>query len=775
MIVTRNWLQEWIDISQISSEKLIEILNKIGLEVDSYNEIRLPQKVVIGYVKSKRAHENSDRLSICEVDVGSEILQIVCGAKNVETGQYVAVSLVGATLPNGLKIKPAKLRGVESNGMICSATELGFPKLNEGIMVLDSSIGEVVIGRELSKYPLLNDDIIEIDLTPNRGDCLSIYGVARDLSVALDLSLKPLSYSDQDGLLGIGRLLNIHSNEKINSFFEYKAFSIQKELKLDLLKSLRVNFAGISKNSAIENLLSYATYSTGVLLRAYDASKLKNKDEKVMFEIKTKEFGNSVVYQDDRLISMAGISQNDEFKVDENSKIVIIEANYTDPKIIATATNQDKNLQGDEHAYRAVRGSEPKLNVGLEYLCSIISKNDSINLYSGTQQVKPRKEQKTIIFSIEQINNIIGKEILRNDAVKILKKLGFEISIEQDFINTKVPIFRHDIETVHDVAEEIVRIIGIENIPSKPLIYSEKNRINSYFSEYKNKKMLKQKAANNGFFECIHYIFDSKDELLKFGFKECKVKIINPITSELNSLRSTLINHLLKSCVRNYKNSQKVIKLFEVGTVFDENAKENDKIAFLMSGLVNEPSLLNTQKPKEVDFITFASKVQNVIGKFSCKIPDKTISYLNEFEQAQIIQDKKVIGYIGRVDLGVENSLEIPKTYICEVDYSALKFDEIVAKPYSKFPSISRDLSLIVPKNMRYEEVGEVLNLAKTPNLKYFNLVDIYSDESLKEFNSVTIKFIFQNMEKTLEDSEISKELDQILKFLKEKLNIGIR
>ena len=189
MIVTRNWLQEWIDISQINSEKLAKILNEIGLEVDSYSEIRLPQKVVIGYVKSKRAHENSDKLNICEVDVGSEILQIVCGAKNVETGQYVAVSLIGATLPNGIKIKPAKLRGVDSFGMICSATELGLPKLNDGIMVLDNSLGDIVIGRELCKYPLLNDDIIEIGLTPNRGDCLSIYGVARDLSAALDISL----------------------------------------------------------------------------------------------------------------------------------------------------------------------------------------------------------------------------------------------------------------------------------------------------------------------------------------------------------------------------------------------------------------------------------------------------------------------------------------------------------------------------------------------------------------------------------------------------------
>ena len=156
--------------------------------------------------------------------------------------------------------------------------------------------------------------------------------------------------------------------KKINSFFEYKAFSIEKELKLDLIKSLRVNFAGILKGSVTENLLAYATYSTGVLLRAYDGQKLKNKDDKVMLEIRSEKFGNSSVYENNQLISLAGISQDDKFKVDENSKLVIIEANYTDPKIIATATNENKELKGDEHIYRAVRGSEPKLSVGIEYL-----------------------------------------------------------------------------------------------------------------------------------------------------------------------------------------------------------------------------------------------------------------------------------------------------------------------------------------------------------------------------------------------------------------------
>lgn len=775
MIITRNWLNEWLDISEVSSEKLLNTLNSIGLEVDSYKEIRMPEKVVVGYIKSKRKHEDSDKLSICEVDVGAEILQIVCGAKNVETGQYVAVSLVGATLPNSLKIKPAKLRGVESYGMICSSTELGLAKMYDGIMVLDKSIGSIIVGRELLKYPLLNDDVIEIELTPNRGDCLSIYGVARDLSAALDIPLKTPVYTEPEAFLGIGRLLSIHSNDKVNSFLQYRAFNITRGFNIDLVKAIRIYSAGINKENCVDSLLSYATYSTGVLFRAYDADQLRNGDEKITFSIKEEKFGNTSVSVKDTLLSMAGISRNDKAVVNKESQTVVIEANYTNPKIISIAMNENKDLKSDEHSYRSTRGSEPNLNIGLDYLFNIIGNIDGVNLYSGSQQFQPRVELKTVSFSIDQINTIIGREIQRNDAVKILKKLNFDIGIEQDLINVKVPTFRHDIDNVHDIAEEIVRITGINSISSVPLKFSEKNRLNDYFVEYNNKKSLKRKAAQSGFFECIHYIFDSSSDLEKLGFEKCAVNIINPITSELNVFRPTLICHLLRSCERNVKNSQKSIKLFEMGSVFDKNANEFSSLAFLMSGFTGEASLLNSSKPKEVDFIYFASKVQSVIGKFKCVIPGISIKYLSKFEQANIVQNSKVVGYIGRLDLSIENSLDLPKTYICEVDFNALKFDNIVASEYSKFPSISRDLSIIVPKDMRYEEIREVLNLIKIKNLKFYSLVDVYTDENLGDMNSVTIKFTFQDNEKTLEDNDIEQEMNIILEALKEKLNLGIR
>ncbi|PSM51935.1 phenylalanyl-tRNA synthetase, beta subunit [Campylobacter blaseri] len=774
MIITRSWLQEWIDISKISSDKLKETLNRIGLEVDSYKEIRIPKKVVVGYVKSKKKHENSDKLSICEVDVKDEVLQIVCGAKNVEAGQYVAVSLVGAVLPSGLKIKTTKLRGVESNGMICSSTELGLIKINEGIMILDDSIGKLELGKELSQYPILNDDIIEIDLTPNRGDCLSVYGIARDLSAALDLSLKNVVYNEEDGL-GIGRLLGIHSNEKIQSSFQYRAFNVKNSIKLNMLVLIRIHLAEINKENNIESMLAYTTYSTGVLLRAYDAIKLCPACDKITLSIKEEKNENCGVYYDDKCLSIAGISQNDFGKISDDSKVIILEANYTDPKIISVAVNEDKKHKGDNHVYRSARGSEPNLSLGGDYLFNIFSKMDNVDLYNGSQQILPHRDRKIINLDTKEINSIIGQKVDRNEIVKILKKLKFDVAIEQESINIKVPYFRHDIENIHDVTEEIVRIIGIDNIPSKPLSYSETNRLNQSFIEYKNKKEVRYKAIGEGFFETLHYIFDNDKELEELGFKNCKVKIINPINNDLNAFRPTLINNLIKSCERNIKNSRKSVNLFEIGTVFDISSKEKTNIAFLSSGLIGESSLLNGAKPKAIDFLRFASKVQSTIGEFKCEIPKENIEFLNNFEQANIIQNGKNVGYIGRLNLAIEAKYDLPKTYVCEIDFSKLEFNPIIAKPYAKFPTISRDLSLIAPSSMRYEEIRKCLDSIKINNLKSYNIIDIYTDEKMHDQNSLTIKFVFQSMEKTLEDDDINTQIDKILSQLNEKLNIGIR
>lgn len=778
MIISKNWLNEFIDVSNLSTEKICEKLNSIGLEVDSLRKLSVPERVVVAKVETCEAHENSDHLHVCSVNVGNETLQIVCGAPNVATGQIVACALEGAKMPNGLQIKKAKLRGVESNGMLCSASELGLPKLNDGIMLLDESVGELILGKELREFGLFNDDIIEIELTPNRGDCLSINGVARDLSAAFDLPLREFeTKEDDDKLLGIGRILSLHGVEKIDSSFSYRALEIKNTLKISLKTALRLALIDCTAKTPISKVLEYVTHATGVLFRAYDYDKISSqREQKLIFDFKTLPNGACGVFYGDKCLSLAGISQSDDVKIDENSTFIVIEANYSCPEVVSSAIGEDKFIKKDELSYRSTRGSEPNLNIGMNLLFKLFFKNKNIAPYAGVQQIHCDQKIPTISFSVSELCATIGTQVPRNDVIKILKRLGFEVSFnaEQEQIYVKAPIYRHDISHVQDICEEIVRIIGIENIPAKPLKFSEANRLNATSLSYKNATNLRVKAAAAGFFECVHYIFDNPSELKMLGFVPCKTQILNPISGEFAVLKPTLLNHLIGSCERNFKNSKKSIKLFEYGEIFDEFGNQSSKFALICSGFTREPSIQNGAKPSEIDFFAFANSLQNILGKIELK-NGKNISFLSEFEQARVFQNGVDIGFLGRLDLGIEMSKDLPKTYLCELDFEKIDFSSKKAKEYSKFPSVSRDLSLLVPKDLAYDEIKKCIESLNLDNLKGFLPVDIYEDKNLKDARSLTLKLTFQNIEKTLLDDEISGYIEKILNSLKEKLQIGLR
>jgi len=239
MIVTRSWLEEWIDLSEISTDEIAKIFNSIGLEVDRVHHYEMPKKVLFGKVLECEKHPDADKLNVCQVDIGEKTEQIVCGASNVRAGLTVAVATVGAVMPNNMKIKPVKLRGVESNGMICSALELGLEDCQDGILEIDDSIGKFYLGQEISKNPIFNDDLIEIELTANRGDCLSIRGVARDLSAALNREIKNHDTHDKDDKRGIGRILNLTHDKTLDVNLRYKALDI-KTITTPLIVKLRL-------------------------------------------------------------------------------------------------------------------------------------------------------------------------------------------------------------------------------------------------------------------------------------------------------------------------------------------------------------------------------------------------------------------------------------------------------------------------------------------------------------------------------------------------------
>ena len=773
MRLSKNWLNEWIDLSAKSAEDICAALNEIGLEVDSCERIRVPSKVVVAKVLECREHENSDHLHVCKVDAG-EILQIVCGAPNVAEGQMVACALEGAKIGE-LSIKKAKLRGVESCGMLCSAKELGLGELGNGIMILDESIGELEIGKELSSYPVFDDYLIEIELTPNRGDCLSVRGVARDLSAKFDLPIKDISplKKSEDELLGIGRLISLHSEEEKNCALYYKVVNLGEKFSLNLKKRLRLALIESKHKSAIEGALEYSTHSTGALFRAYDARKINpNENEKISLKIKNGEHKQSQIYAEDKLLGVAGICANKEFLADENTKIAIIEASYTAPEIIANATGEDKNMPKDEMVYRSSRGSEPAISSSMNLLFGSCFEN--CEWYGGSQQISMNVERANILVNCSAISKMIGMDIEKKEIHKILSRLNFEIAsgTNDEQFYAKAPAYRHDIQNIADVCEEIVRIYGIDNIPAKPLNFSEANRNSQASLKHALARKLRQRAVDAGYFECIHYIFDDPSELEAMGFKPCQAQMLNPITNELKELRPTLLNSLLNSALNNAKRGAKQIKLFEYGEVFDTSGKQSSKLGFVSCGLSNLPSLKNGAKGAELNIFELANDIQKILGKISLKASEN-LEFLSPYEQAKIIQNGKVIGFLGRVKPSLKKDL--PRCYAAQIDFDALKCEHILAEPYSSFPATSRDLSVLVSSELKYEQIKECIEALKVENLQSFYPTDLYSDKSLGDKKSLTISFSFQSNEKTLTDDEINALMQRILDVLKESLGVELR
>ena len=743
MIVTRRWLEEFIDLDGVSTKEIINTLNRIGQEVEGYKKIEIPQNVVVGEVIECHKHPNADKLNVCRVNVGDEELQIVCGAKNVAAGQLVPVAKTGAVLPGDFKIKKAKLRGVESLGMICAAREIGLPDFHEGILVLDNSLGELNIGEYVGKY--LNDEIIELGVTANRGDCFSVYGIARELSAGLNRNLKTLEFNFEELPEGIGRIVNVLKNEAKKSSHLIKAFEgkVNPKLKIDY----RLALVGEESKNIIDSYVKYAMHATGVLLVAGNIGEceLTNEDGVDIFKC----YGKYLV----------GIKN--DINIEENGKY-IINANYIDPKYVSEIVFL-KNLKTDEYFFRASRGSETDLEFGMNYFLNEIN----LPVYGGEIDLSNDIPEKIINVNIEEIQKIIGYEIDEKSVVEILKKLQFEIvNISDENIKVKVPTFRSDIENIQDIAEEVLRIYGIDKIQSKPLEFKEADRTNEVMEELELEKELKTKAVATGFYEVIHFVFDNKERLQKFGFDivDEHLDLLNPIANELNTLRTTLLLQLLDDIKFNKANGYKRIYLTTIGSVYDKNRNEYKKMAFVVNGQADYENPKNHGKPERVDFKFLVDKISQVFG--DVKLEENDFHPIaHPYQNAKIIKDGKPIGVLAKLHPKIAKEFDIDDTYFAEIDLEVLNKTRKLAEDIIKFPKVTRDLSLVVDKNMTYKEIFEIIDSLGIDELKDFYPIDIYD---LGDKNSLTIRFILQ-ADKTLQENEINDIMEKILKTLEEK------
>ncbi|GAA9314299.1 phenylalanine--tRNA ligase subunit beta [Helicobacter pylori] len=744
--------------------KLCEDLSRLGLEVESCIPCVAPKNVVVGKVLEKAPHKNAEKLSVCQVDVGKEVLQIVCGAKNVVPNQFVPVALNGALI-GSTTIAKTELRGVESCGMICSSSELGFPKINDGILELDESVGELVLGKGLNEYAPFNTHVLEISLTPNRGDCLSVLGIAREISAFYHTPLKPikaLNFTPKSDLITLSAGENIESHL---AYYLVCNHSLKTPLKVKL--SLAHNNA-LSEND-LNNFIEFSAHFSGVIMNAYSLNATP-----IDLSVKDDENNLESVYINHQKRSTIAIKHQDQKDLSER---LLLEASYTDPISLSLKLHalKDKTLQKDNALiYRSARGSNPNLSDGLNFLSAHLKA-----AILESKQTQHSLKDRALKFQLEDITEILGLAVEKEKIQGILKNLGFKVSIKvsnskPQILEVVVPNFRHDIQTIQDIAEEILRFVGIDNLVSKPLHCVSSKNSNPHYDTHRFFENLKHKALACGFKEVIHYVFYSKEKQQKLGFEvlEDPLELQNPITTDLNTLRTSLVCGLLDASLRNKNLGFKSIALYEKGSVYNAKREEIQKLGFLVSGLQKKESYPDA-KGKAWDFYSFAECVSKVIGDFSLEKLTAQTPINHPYQSAKIIQNNENIGVIAKIHPKVIQELDLFESYYAEIDASKLKRPAMLLKPFSIYPSSVRDLTLIIDENTAFSKIKKALKDAQIPNLSEILPLDIFkeSDNTI----ALSVRCVIHSLEKTLNDEEVNSAVQKALEILEKEFNARLK
>ncbi len=744
--------------------KLCEDLSRLGLEVESCIPCIAPKNVVVGKILEKAPHKNAEKLSVCQVDVGKEVLQIVCGAKNVAPNQFVPVALNGALI-GSTTIAKTELRGVESCGMICSSAELGFPKINDGILELDESVGELVLGKELNEYAPFNTHVLEISLTPNRGDCLSVLGIAREISAFYHTPLKPikaLNFTPKSDSITLSAGENIESHL---AYYLVCNHSLKTPLNVKL--SLAHNNA-LSEND-LNNFIEFSAHFSGVIMNAYSLN-ITPMD----LSVKNDENNLESVYINHQKRSTIAIKHQDQKDL---SECLLLEASYIDPISLSLKLHalKDKTLQKDNAlTYRSARGSNPNLSDGLNFLSAHLKAT-----ILESKQTEHSLKDRTLTFQLEDITEILGLAVEKEKIQSILKNLGFKVSVKEpnskpQILEVVAPNFRHDIKTIQDIAEEILRFVGIDNLVSKPLHCVSSKNSNHHYDTHRFFENLKHKALACGFKEVIHYVFYSKEKQQKLGFEvlEDPLELQNPITTELNTLRTSLVCGLLDASLRNKNLGFKSIALYEKGSVYNSKREEVQKLGFLVSGLQKKESYPDA-KGKAWDFYSFAECVSKVIGDFSLEKLTAQTPINHPYQSAKIIQNNEVIGVIAKIHPKIIQELDLFESYYAEIDAFKLKRPAMLLKPFSIYPSSVRDLTLIIDENTAFSKIKKALKDAQIPNLSEILPLDIFkeSDNTI----ALSVRCVIHSLEKTLNDEEVNSAVQKALEILEKEFNARLK
>ncbi len=803
MKVTYSWLKEYVDFD-LSAVQLADKLVSLGINVENIRLIGegIEGIVVVGKIISIEPHPQADRLTVCKVNTGKKEYNIVCGASNMKVGDIVPLALEGAVLSENKKIKLVNIRGIKSEGMMCSAKELGISDDMSGLLILPR---ETSLGKEIKKVLSLPDIVFDLEITPNRADCLSLIGIAREIAATLNIPFKLPEINLKDTGNEIGKQARVTIKEPLlcprylarvirNVKISPSPFWLQRRLEM----------VGLRAINNVVDATNYVLMELGHPLHAFDYDQINNHhiivrraEEKEKFKTLegmeyTLDKDMLVIADEKKTVALAGIMGGSNSQVNNETCNLLIESAYFDA-INIRRTSKKLGLT-TESSYRFERGTDFEMAAkAINRVTSLIREIAGGQVVEGIIDQYPQKiVPHNIILRPKQVNRILGIEISKKQILDFLNRLGFECDLLEDNANlkVKVPAFRQEVSREIDLIEEIARIYKYDEIP--PAVPRWKSLEYSPNREFLLEKEVKDFFVSAGFFEVMNYSFSSEGGFNKLGVRDSSyytkaVKVKNPLSREYSFLRTTLLGNILENIFKNINYNLYDLKLFETGKIFfagEKNLLPEEKkiVSGAICGMIEESYW--QKKSRETDFFYLKGVIIRLLenlGIKDYKVEKGSNILFHPKQSAKIIVAGNIqIGQLGKISpwIAEKYNFDFP-VYIFELDMGALLKSQNLKRnyfPISKYPAVVRDVALVVPEGISYFQVSSQIKKTGGKVITQIKLFDVYQGKQIdRGFRSMAYSIIYQSGEKTLTDKEVNSIHNKVLHSLEKNFKVKIR
>ncbi|WP_127493014.1 phenylalanine--tRNA ligase subunit beta [Acinetobacter calcoaceticus] len=791
MKISENWLRTWVN-PVIDSDTLSDQLTMLGLEVDELAPVAKPfTGVVIGEVLTVEQHPDADRLRVTTVNIGSgEPLQIVCGAPNVRVGMKAPVATIGAVLPGDFKIKKGKLRGVESQGMLCGASEIDLEDKIDGLLELPV---DAPVGVNIREYLKLDDNVIDISITPNRGDCFSIRGIAREIAVINKLQMNEPVINTVAATIADEKKVVI-STEGAPRYLGRVVKNVNVKAATPEWMQQALSRSGIRTHSILVDVTNYVLMELGQPMHAFDLSKIEGtvhvrqatQQEKLQLlndqEVELQE-DIMVIADDQKALAIAGIMGGLASSVTDDTTDIFLESAFFAPLSIA----------GRARRFGLHTDSSQRYERGVDFELPLIAMNRASQLIqelaggefgpitvAEKTDLLPKRE--AIELKQVQVDQLLGYQVAGEFIADALTRLGCKVTVKAEGEWSVVPpSHRYDMAIYQDLIEEVARIDGYDNIQiSLP-------SMDVKFAKYQDRfelTELRQTIVTLGYQEAISFSFADAKLEKQLNPEVKPLMLANPISSDLAAMRSTLLSSLIPCVQYNLNRQQSRVRFFEFGLRFDyQNAKniedlqQTPTLALVAVGSQAPESW--HAKPQPMDFFDFKGEVEEILaaGRVSVEYVRSERAWLHPGQSADILVDGKSIGYLGRLHPSLENELDLSTTWVAELDQTAVlqsyvsNFTEL-----SRFPSVRRDIALLISDNINVRDIQQLIEQTGGELLDSTWLFDVYTGQGVEDGKrSLAFALLWQHPSRTLEDAEIKSGMDNIIQVLENTYQATLR